>query len=154
MRLARAGVAELIQMLDAADRFTLQPEVYGRLLAQVALSQTCAVFGDGEEMPAAVAGIFPLPGQAGEIWFMARPEGLGRLAVPAVKAARRVLACCAAAYPGGLMCLVRDGHRPGERLARAIGCVPQSVLLDNAREWTWAHELTQRHPVRPHHGTI
>jgi hypothetical protein len=133
-----ADLGNLHALLESQGRLTLSRRTYGRLLAQLALSETCAVFGDEEASePLAIGGIAPLPNGAGEIWFGVRPGGLGSDLLPFVRAMRRLLFERRAAYPGGLMCMVQDGHEPGERLAALLACRPQPVFIGDHREWTY-----------------
>jgi hypothetical protein len=142
IRLVAAQPSHLIALLLARAELTVPARRYAALLSQVALSEAYAVLPSSDDAPPlAIAGIAPLPdvsgGRAGEIWFGARLDGLGAGLLPVVRCAREVIASRVPDYPGGLMCLVRDGHHPGERLARLIGCGPQPVLLGEHREWTW-----------------
>lgn len=137
MRLVAGTAEHLIALLDRRAELTLPRRRYSALLAQVALSETYAVLAaDGR--PVAIAGIAPLPGSAGEVWFGALREGLGADLLQVVRLTRDVLAARGGSYPGGIMCLVSDDNPRGQRLARLVGCVPQPFFLNGRREWTWA----------------
>lgn len=135
LRLVEAGAAELVALLAARGELTLPTRVYSRLLTQVALSESYAVL-EGDAV-LALAGIAPVSGVAGEIWFGVKPNSLGRNLLPIVRLARQVIERRRSAYPAGLFCMVREGHRPGERLAAAIGCVPVDCWIEGAREWRY-----------------
>jgi hypothetical protein len=139
----RGGVLDTVEFLQAASRSPLPARVYGSLLAQTALSETYAVYLKDGDQPVAIAGIAPLGEMAGEIWFGVQPSGLGALLLPVVRETRRVLRERKDAYPGGLMCLVKDGYEPGERLASLIGCVKNSLIFQGLREWIWTDGISR-----------
>lgn len=148
MRIAPATLADLAELLVARGEGVLSAWRWRVLTAQLGLSLAFTVHAvevtgedgagaaDGPRHPVAIGGIAPLPGQAGEIWLGAGP-GLDRVMLRVVRATRTVLRRVAPAYPGGLMCLVAAGHRPGQRLARMIGCRPSGIAFGASEEWVW-----------------
>jgi len=133
VRVVPAGIGDLVALLENQSNLTLSRRVYGGLLAQFAASPSFAVIGEGGRV-LSVAGIAPV-GIAGEIWFGVQADGLGPDLLPVVRLAREVLPEFAPAYPGGLFATVIEGHRPGERLARLIGCVETNERIGAHRKW-------------------
>lgn len=143
LRVVAAGVGDLMRMLQARSRFPLPAARYGWLLAQVGLSNSFAVYVASPPAcgaPLAIAGIAPIDGgAAGEIWFGVTGKVSGPELVAMVRMARKVLDVVASDYPLGMFALVRIGHRPGERLAAAVGLKPTGVVFQGCAEWRWGN---------------
>lgn len=141
----RATLGDLHALLESRGQFTLSPRCYSVLVAQIVVGEAYAIYETAAARdPALLAGIAPLGNGAGEMWFGVRAGGLGRLMLPVVRRLRAGLVSRKEAYPGGLCCLVRPGHLPGERLAILLGCAPTGVLLGDQQEWVWTDELSRR----------
>lgn len=141
MLMPRATLADLHALLDSRGQLPLHRGCYSVLVAQIVVGEAYAIYETAAaRAPALLAGIAPLGNGAGEMWFGVQPGGLGRLMLPVVRRMREVIKSRSAAYPGGLCCLVRPGHSPGETLARLLGCGPTGVMLGDQQEWVWTDE--------------
>lgn len=131
-------------MLSHGEKLPVQRARYGALLAQVTLGEAWAAVRHAEPsgVPLAIAGIAPLGSTAGEFWFSVRPGALSdpSLLRGVVQHARWRLAERLADYPDGLIALIAPGHRPGERLARLVGCVPTGYAFLGQAEWRFTGE--------------
>lgn len=151
--LAVSSPAPIIETLELVRdaRQGLKPWQSKGMLLQLLGSLTVA-FREGPDLVAA-AGFFPLPPEESgeelaEIWLACRPE-LARNLTAFVKLAR--LTCLRASQDGTvrLRAFVREGHRPGQRLAVLVGL--ERVATRNGFElWEWRGGAIRSEAVR--HG--
>lgn len=132
-----AMIAESLPVIARARR--MKPWMRRAAVFQILQSDTVA-FHDQAGRLVAVAGFFPLPAEGkfevSEVWFACMPA-MGRDLLSFVKLAR--LTCARMAEHGSvkLRALVREGHRPGARLAVLCGF----ALVEAAHGfevWEWS----------------
>ncbi len=107
-------------------------------MVQVFKSETFAFYrADG--LCLAVIGFCPIEGAGGEdefeLWFVTRPEIEPSL-VRFIRIARLTLRKVADTTGLRILAIVRQGHRPGQRLAKMVG-LKRADILDGVEFWSW-----------------
>lgn len=143
MRLERAGLALVWQHLDLKS-WPLPEHEYRLLLSETLAGNVWA--GVEDQDPVAIGGVLvPRADLAATAWLSVIPALGPRRVLAAALLMRRVVQAAAAVHAPGIVCCIRVGNGPGERLGAALGFSPTGVRLGDLTEWQLEHGWCRRH---------
>lgn len=131
------GEADLGEVLTlAAPSGWMMPAHLRAMVRSVMLSEVIGVRADGRLVAAAGVARWKVDdGEHCEVWFVVRPD-IGAALRPALKAARLTVRRLLHDGVVEVFALVRAGHRPGQRLAHAIGLSRLAETWNGYERWS------------------